>query len=108
VHDRDAKFSESFRDTVMAGGVKPLKLPGEKPEFEFICGALGTFGERGMSVEAGAVWGGFVAPSGGRICHYVEERSHQGKGNVLLFRRTRNASAVVRAACAAKSDWAAS
>jgi hypothetical protein len=39
-----------------------------------------------MPVEAGAVWGGFIAPRGGRICtHYLEERNHQGKRNVLLF-----------------------
>ncbi len=27
IHDRDAKFCESFRSTLMAGGVGPLKLP---------------------------------------------------------------------------------
>jgi hypothetical protein len=27
LHDRDATFSDSFRDTVIAGGVKPLKMP---------------------------------------------------------------------------------
>src|SRR6187455_3207929 len=69
LHDRDAKFSDCFRNTVMAGGVKPLKLPARSPEFEFLCGALGTFGSRGMPVEAGAVGRGFVAPSGRRICH---------------------------------------
>jgi hypothetical protein len=31
LHDRDAKFSDCFRDTVMAGGVKPLKLPARSP-----------------------------------------------------------------------------
>src|SRR5580658_6592770 len=31
VHDRDARFSELFRDTVRAGGVKPLKLPAKSP-----------------------------------------------------------------------------
>src|ERR1700691_1911442 len=39
LHDRDAKFSESFRDTVKAGGVKPLKLPARSPN-------LNSFAER--------------------------------------------------------------
>ena len=29
--DRDAKFSESFRDRLAAGGVKPLELPSRSP-----------------------------------------------------------------------------
>jgi transposase InsO family protein len=39
LHDRDAKISESFRDTVRAGGVKPLKLPARSPN-------LNSFAER--------------------------------------------------------------
>jgi putative transposase len=31
LHDRDRKLGEPFRDTVMAGGVKPLKLPARSP-----------------------------------------------------------------------------
>jgi putative transposase len=31
LHDRDAKFCESFRSTLMAGGVGPLKLPPRSP-----------------------------------------------------------------------------
>jgi len=37
---------------------------GEKSEFEFLCGALGAFRQRKMPIEVGAVWGGFLAPSG--------------------------------------------
>jgi putative transposase len=32
LHNRDAKFSNSFRDTVMACGVKPLKRPAKSPD----------------------------------------------------------------------------
>jgi hypothetical protein len=39
LHDRDAKFSDSFRNTVRAGGVKPLKLPARSPN-------LNSFAER--------------------------------------------------------------
>jgi putative transposase len=39
LHDRDAKFSDSCRDTVIAGGVKPLKLPARSPH-------LNSFAER--------------------------------------------------------------
>ena len=51
------------------GRSQAAQTAGEKPEFEFLCRALGAFGSRGMPVEAGAVGRGFVAPSGRRICH---------------------------------------
>jgi hypothetical protein len=34
LHDRDTKFSESFRDTLAAGGVKALKLPARSPNLK--------------------------------------------------------------------------
>ncbi len=39
IHDRDAKFCESFRSALMAGGVGPLKLPPQSPN-------LNAFAER--------------------------------------------------------------
>jgi hypothetical protein len=39
LHDRDAKFSDSFRDTARAGGVKPLKMPARSLD-------LNSFAER--------------------------------------------------------------
>ena len=43
-------------------------LTREEPELEFVCGALGEIGQRGMSVEADSVWGGFIAASVAAIC----------------------------------------
>ena len=86
LHDRDTKFSESFRDTVMAGGVKPLKLPARSPN-------LNSFAERWVrSVKEECLSklvlfgeGSLRRAVGDYAAHYLEERNHQGKGNVLLF-----------------------
>ena len=56
LHDRDAKFSDSFRDTVMVGGVKPLRLPARSPNLNSFAERWGAFGQRGMPIEVGAVW----------------------------------------------------
>ena len=64
--DRDAKFSESFRDRLAAGGVKPLKLPSRSPNRNAFA-ALGALGEGGMPLQVGALWGGSAAESAGRI-----------------------------------------
>ena len=86
LHDRDTKFSESFRDTVMAGGVKPLKLPARRPN-------LNSFAERWVrSVKEECLSklvlfgeGSLRRAVGEYVTHFLEERNHQGKGNVLLF-----------------------
>ena len=33
LHDRDAKFSPAFRQLLLSGGVKPLRLPAHSPNF---------------------------------------------------------------------------
>ena len=43
-------------------------LASEEPELEFVCGALGEIGQRGMPVEADSVWGAFIAASVAAIC----------------------------------------
>lgn len=88
LHDRDAKFSDSFRDTVIAGGVKPLKLPARSPN-------LNSFAERWVrSVKEECLSnlvlfgeGSLRRAVGEYVTHFLEERNHQGKGNVLLFPR---------------------
>ena len=88
LHDRDAKFSDSFRDTVRAGGVKPLKLPARSPN-------LNSFAERWVrSVKEECLSklvlfgeGSLRRAVGEYVIHFLEERNHQGKGNVLLFPR---------------------
>jgi hypothetical protein len=44
LHDRDTKYTESFRAIIKSGQVKTLKLPCAQPEFERLCGALGEIG----------------------------------------------------------------
>jgi putative transposase len=86
LHDRDGKFSESFRDTLAAGGVKPLKLPARSPN-------LNAFAERWVrSVKeeclAKLVLFGEASPRRALkeyVANFHAERNHQGKGNVLLF-----------------------
>ena len=88
LHDRDAKFSDRFRNTVMAGGVKPLKLPARSPN-------LNSFAERWVrSVREECLSklvllgeGSLRRAVGEYVTHFLEERNHQGKGNVLLFPR---------------------
>jgi putative transposase len=88
LHDRDAKFSDSFRDIVIAGGVKPLKLPARSPN-------LNSFAERWVrSVKEECLSklvlfgeGSLRRAVGEYVTHFLEERNHQGKGNVLLFPR---------------------
>jgi hypothetical protein len=43
IHERDAKFCEWFRPTLMAGGVGPLKLPPRSPILNALPG-LGAIG----------------------------------------------------------------
>jgi putative transposase len=93
LHDRDAKFSESFRDTLAAGGVKPLKLPARSPNLnafaerwvrsvkEECLAKLLLFGEASLR----SVLEEYVG-------HFHAERNHQGKGNVLLFPIAESAS----------------
>jgi hypothetical protein len=40
----------------------------EEPELEFVCGAVGEIGERGMPVEADSVCGAFTAASVAALC----------------------------------------
>jgi hypothetical protein len=75
-----------FRETLKAGGIKPIQLPARSPNLnsyaerrvrsvkEECLSKLILFGEaslRRMLTEF--------------IDHYHAERNHQGKGNVLLF-----------------------
>jgi hypothetical protein len=93
LHDRDAKFSESFRDTLAAGGVKALKLPARSPN-------LNAFAERWVSSVKEECLCKLVlfgqASLRRALAEYVEhfhaERNHQGKGNVLLFPSTDRSS----------------
>jgi len=88
LHDRDAKYTESFGAIIKAGGVEPVALPPRSPNLnayserwvrsvkEECLSKLILFGERSLRRALHNY-----------LAHYHEERNHQGKNNVLLFPR---------------------
>ena len=89
LHDRDAKFSAEFRETLAVAGVKGLRLPPRSPN-------LNAFAERwarsvkSVKEECLSHLILFGEASLRKALtqyqeHYHEERNHQGKSNVLLF-----------------------
>jgi len=86
LHDRDTKFCSVFRDTLAAGGIKPIQLPARSPNLnahaerwvrsvkEECLSKLILFGEASLRRALTEF-----------IEHFHAERNHQGKGNVLLF-----------------------
>ena len=93
LHDRDTKFTQSFRAIIESGDVEPLMLPAHSPNLnayaerwvrsvkEECLSKVILFGERSLRRALNE----FVE-------HYHCERNHQGKGNVLLFPGARPAS----------------
>jgi hypothetical protein len=91
LHDRDTKYTQSFRTIIASGRVDPLVLPARSPNLnayaerwvrsvkeECLCKVI-LFGERSLRRALSEYVG-----------HYHAERNHQGKGNVLLFPRSAN------------------
>ena len=86
LHDRDAKFCSVFRDTLAAGGIKPIQLPPRSPD-------LNCYAERWVrSVKEECLSKLILFGEGSLrravaefIEHFHAERNHQGKENVLLF-----------------------
>ena len=86
LHDRDTKFTRSFRAIVASGRVKPLALPARSPNLnayaerwvrsvkEECLSKVILFGERSLRRALREY-----------VEHFHAERNHQGKGNVLLF-----------------------
>src|SRR3979409_1239948 len=91
LHDRDTKYTQSFRAIIASGQVEPLVLPARSPNLNAYAerwvrsvkeeglSKVILFGERSLR----RVLGEYVE-------HYHAERNHQGKGNVLLFPRGTN------------------
>src|SRR5436190_15474242 len=91
LHDRDSKYTQSFRAIIASGQVEPLVLPARSPNLnayaerwvrsvkEECLSKVILFGERSLRRALKEY-----------IEHYHAERNHQGKGNVLLFPRDRN------------------
>jgi putative transposase len=86
LHDRDTKFSASFRQTLTAAGVEPLKLPPRSPN-------LNAFAERSVRSVKHECLGKLILFGEGSLKralnefleHYHAERPNQGKDNVTLF-----------------------
>jgi len=86
LHDRDTKFTRSFRAILVSGRVKPLALPARSPN-------LNAYAERWVrSVKEECLskvilFGEFSLRRAlsNYVDHFHAERNHQGKGNVLLF-----------------------
>ena len=86
IHDRDTKFTGSFRTIVKSCLVEPLKLPARSPD-------LNAYAERwvrSVKEEALSKLILFGEASLRRVLkeylvHFHQERNHQGKDNVLLF-----------------------
>jgi putative transposase len=88
LHDRDTKYTLSFRAIITSGGVKPLALPAHSLN-------LNAYAERWVrSVKEDCLSkiillgeGSLRRALGEYVEHYHAERNHQGRGNVLLFPR---------------------
>jgi transposase InsO family protein len=88
LHDRDTKFYKEFRETLAAGGVKCLRLPARSPN-------LNAFAERWVRSVKEECLSKLILFGEGSLSralnqfqeHYLGERNHQGKGNILLFPR---------------------
>src|SRR5712672_2472796 len=88
LHDRDTKYTISFRAIIESGRVKTLPLPARSPNLnayaerwvrsvkEECLSKIIVFGERSLRRALSEY-----------VAHYQAERNHQGKSNVLLFRQ---------------------
>jgi transposase InsO family protein len=86
LHDRDTKYTQSFRSIIASGRVEPLALPARSPNLnayserwvrsvkEECLSKVVLFGERSLRRALSEY-----------VEHYHAERNHQGKNNVLLF-----------------------
>jgi putative transposase len=92
LHDRDTKYTISFRAIIESGQVKTLPLPARSPNLnayaerwvrsvkEECLSKIILFGERSLRRAMSEY-----------VAHYHTERNHQGKSNVLLFHRVTEA-----------------
>jgi len=91
LHDRDTKYTQSFRAIIASGQVEPLVLPARSPNLnayaerwvrsvkEECLSKVVLLGERSLRRALGEY-----------VEHYHAERNHQGKRNILLFPHNTN------------------
>jgi putative transposase len=88
LHDRDTKFTRSFRAILRSGRVEPLALPARSPN-------LNAYAERWVrSVKEECLSKAILFGEhslrralSDYVDHFHAERNHQGKGNILLLPR---------------------
>jgi hypothetical protein len=56
LHDRDARFCQSFRELIKKRTVNPLQLPARSLNPKSYAGRWGEVGQRRMFVEANPIW----------------------------------------------------
>jgi hypothetical protein len=88
LHDRDTKYTQSFRALIASGQVEPMALPARSPNLNAYAerwvrsvrdeclSKVILFGERSLRRALSEY-----------VEHFHAERNHQGKGNILLFPR---------------------
>src|ERR1039457_996404 len=89
LHDRDTKYTSSFRAIIESGQVKTLPLPARSPN-------LNAYAERWVRSVKDECLSKLILFGEGSLRraltqfqeHYLFERNHQGKANMLLFTRT--------------------
>ena len=87
LHDSDTKFTSQFQDILKAEGMRPKKLVPVSPN-------LNAYVERFIQTIQQECLDHFVVVGESHLnhivreflCHYHEERPHQGLGNVTLAR----------------------
>ncbi len=86
LHDRDSKFTQSFRLLIESGGVTPVRLPARSPN-------LNAYAERWVKSVKDECLSRLILFGEASLrralrefsAHYHGERNHQGKNNLLLF-----------------------
>ena len=89
LHDRDSKFCAAFDEVLSSEGVHALRLPPRSPN-------LNAFAERWVRSAKQECFSRLILFGEGSlqraltefIAHFHAERNHQGKGNVLLDRKS--------------------
>ena len=88
IHDRDTKFCAAFQQIIDTAGVTRVPLPPRSPNLNayaerWVCSVKEKCLSRMILFGASALRHALTH----YVAHFHHERTHQGKGNVLLFPR---------------------
>jgi transposase InsO family protein len=89
IHDRDTKFCPAFQQLIDEAGVERVVLPPRSPN-------VNAYADRWVRSVKEECLSRMLLCGEAALCralneylaHYHHERNHQGKGNVLSFRRS--------------------